>query len=147
MSDNAAHIAATLGHLLNREVRQRIYAHLTANLGETVSQATYPLLSALERFGPMTAAELGAAIGLDRSVVSRHANALQQAGLIERSPDPRDRRWRQLALTQTGSDTVAVMRQRLVARIDTFLSTLPPGQADQFCAVFDNFVHRGLFPH
>ncbi|WP_230845059.1 MarR family winged helix-turn-helix transcriptional regulator [Cutibacterium modestum] len=63
------------------------------------------LLSGLERRGPSTAAELGAMIDIDRSVISRHASILEQAGPLARSPDERDRRWTALSLTEKKSES------------------------------------------
>jgi MarR family len=55
---------------------------------------------------------------IDRSVASRHAARLAQAGLIERLPNPADRRPRILSLTGADRQAVRQMRQRLAAALD-----------------------------
>jgi DNA-binding MarR family transcriptional regulator len=51
-------------------------------------------------------ATLAAQLGLDRTVTTYLLDELVDAGLVERRPDPSDRRARLIALTDTGMDTV-----------------------------------------
>lgn len=145
MSSHGDTVAAAIGTLLRRDVRQRIYAQLTEGLGDAVNESTYPVLSGLERFGASTAAELSTAVGLDRSVVSRHANILERAELLKRVPDERDRRWIALILTDRGQETVAVMRERLNSLIEAFLDEWPDEQAAVFATILTAFTENGPF--
>lgn len=145
MSSHGETVAAAIGTLLRRDVRQRIYAQLTEGLGEAVSESTYPVLSGLERFGASTAAELSTAVGLDRSVVSRHANILEQAELLKRVPDERDRRWTALVLTDAGREAVTVMRERLNGLIEEFLNQWPDEQTASFARILTAFTENGPF--
>lgn len=138
-------IAETLGHLLQRSTRARLYGRLTAGLDDALDEATYPVISALARVGPQSAARLAAGIGLDRSVVSRHATRLERAGLIERLPDPSDQRATLLSLTDRGRQAVQEMRRRLAASFDEYLGTWPPGEAQQFAASLARFTEDGPF--
>jgi hypothetical protein len=49
-------VADALGRILRRSSRSRLYGELTADLGPAVDEATYPVLSGLGRFGPLSAA-------------------------------------------------------------------------------------------
>jgi DNA-binding MarR family transcriptional regulator len=100
----------------------RLYARLTAGLDGALDETTCPVASGLDRLGPATAARLAADIGLDRSVVSRHATRLERAGLLERQPDPSGQRGTLLALTARGRALVARMRARLAAALDERLA-------------------------
>lgn len=145
MSNSGEQVADALGTLLQRDIRQRIYARLTEGLGDGVNESTYPVLSGLDRCGPSTAKELADAVGLDRSVVSRHASTLEMAGLVARGTDPRDARWTQLSLTSEGQQTVAVMRSRLTVLLDDFLSGWPSDAREQFAAMLTALAQTGPF--
>jgi DNA-binding MarR family transcriptional regulator len=145
MTTPGAEIADSLGILLRRSSRAHLYVRLTAGLGDALDEATYPVISALDRYGPRSAAQLAEDIGLDRSVVSRHASRLAAAGLIERLPDPSDRRAVLLTLTGAGRRAVDQMRQRLAGVLDEYLARWPPGQAEQFAASLRRFIDESPF--
>lgn len=145
MSNPSEQVADALGLLLRRDVRQRVYGRLTDGLGEGVNEATYLVLSGLDRCGPSTAKELADALGLDRSVVSRHASTLEAAGIVARDTDPRDARWTRLSLTTGGRKTVMVMRSRLTVLLDDFLGEWPPAAREQFAAMLTALTQSGPF--
>ncbi|WP_344586775.1 MarR family winged helix-turn-helix transcriptional regulator [Actinomadura vinacea] len=62
----------------------------------------YRLLAALAEFGPASQAELGRRTGVDRSDVVAALNELAGKKLIERSPDPTDRRRNIITITPEG---------------------------------------------
>lgn len=138
-------VAEVLGLLLKRGTRARIYGELTRDLDPAIDEATYPVISGLARLGPRSAAQLAVELDLDRSVVSRHASRLEQAGLLGRLPDPTDSRATRLELTSRGTRHVKVMRQRLSAILDAYLDTWPPEEAAGFAASFRRFVQDGPF--
>ncbi|MCQ9388526.1 MarR family transcriptional regulator [Brevibacterium sp. 50QC2O2] len=145
MRTHGEQVAEALGVILQRDVRRRMYTQLTEGLGEGVNESTYPVLSGLARSGPATAKELAGTVGLDRSVVSRHATALETAGLITRGTDPRDVRWTQLSLSTAGEEAVAVMRSRLTRLMDEFLEHWPADAQEQFATMMSAFTQIGPF--
>jgi len=62
----------------------------------------YALLAALAESGPTSQAELGRRIGLDRSDVTASVNLMEGHGMLERVPDPADRRRNLVSLTDAG---------------------------------------------
>lgn len=140
-----ADVADAIAELLRRRTREGVYAELTEGLGPEVDVSTYPVLSALGRFGPRSAAALSAEIGLDRSVTSRHATRLERAGLIRRSPDPADARATLLTLTTRGQQAIEVMRDRLARRFDEHLAAWPEAEAKAFAAALSRFVREEPF--
>ena len=62
----------------------------------------YSLLASLSEFGPASQADLGRRTGIDPSDMVAVAGALAQAGLIERTPDPADRRRNVVRVTDAG---------------------------------------------
>ncbi|MFE0028412.1 MarR family winged helix-turn-helix transcriptional regulator [Amycolatopsis sp. NPDC059021] len=146
MANEIGHeIADALGELLKRGFRATVYEALTENLGEGIDEVTYPVLSGLARTGPRSAADLAADVGLDRSGVSRRASRLEQAGLVRREQDPADGRAVLLTLTEQGTHTVAVMRQRLAAQIEASLRSWPKEEARSFARNLRRFIDDGPF--
>jgi DNA-binding MarR family transcriptional regulator len=151
----AAVIAAAFGPLLLRQTRAQLYGRMTQGVAG-VDEATYPVLSGLARSGSTTASRLAEQIGLDRTVTTRHATRLEQAGLIARTSDPADARATVLTLTLQGRRAVTTMRTRLQQNIDEALSDWSPEEAERFARdlrrlvtaliappVADETVHRG----
>ncbi|MFI8342223.1 MarR family winged helix-turn-helix transcriptional regulator [Streptomyces sp. NPDC085639] len=138
-------IADALGILLKRTTRTHLHKQLTEDMGEAVDELTYPVLSALARTGPRSAADLAQVAGIDRSGVTRRASRLEAAGLIRREPDPTDRRAHLLVLTDQGQQVVAELRTRLAARITASLASWPPGEAETFSRHLRRFMNEGPF--
>lgn len=146
MQNEVGHeIADALGLLLRRTTRAQLYKVLTAGMGEAVDELTYPVLSALARTGPRSAADLAPDAGLDRSGVTRRASRLEEAGLVRREPDPSDRRAALLVLTERGERTVEELRRRLATHITESLSSWPPGEAQTFARCLRRFIAEGPF--
>lgn len=144
-TDTGHEIADALGVLLRRTTRTQLHKELTRDLGEAVDELTYPVLSALARTGPRSAADLAPDAGVDRSGVTRRASRLEAAGLVRREPDPADRRAHLLVLTERGERTVAELRTRLAAHIMASLSSWPPGEAETFARHLRRFTSDGPF--
>lgn len=62
----------------------------------------YIVLSALHKTPGLTQIELGRALGLDKTTLMSQLDRLEGAGLVERRPDPRDRRARIPVITDEG---------------------------------------------
>ncbi|MFE1175724.1 MarR family winged helix-turn-helix transcriptional regulator [Streptomyces sp. NPDC058773] len=146
MKDDVGHeIADALGILLRRTTRTQLHQRLTEGMGEGVDELTYPVLSALARTGPRSAADLAPDVGVDRSGVTRRASRLEAAGLVRRAADPADRRAHLLVLTTQGESAVAELRTRLAAHIMASLSSWPPGEAEAFARQLRRFTVEGPF--
>ncbi|MFE6050438.1 MarR family winged helix-turn-helix transcriptional regulator [Kitasatospora sp. NPDC056446] len=133
-------IADALGLLLRRTTRTRLHRRLTEGMGRELDELTYPVLSALARTGPRSAADLAPEVGLDRSGVTRRASRLEAAGLVRREPDPADRRAQLLVLTGPGRQAVAELRERLAAHITAGLADWPAGEAEAFARQLRRFT-------
>jgi DNA-binding MarR family transcriptional regulator len=83
-------------------LRELIAAEEPVLAAHGVSMWGYVVLSALDRSSMRTQAALAAAIGADKTRIIRDLDELQERGLIERMPDPDDRRVRLLAITYAG---------------------------------------------
>jgi len=102
--------------VLVRRIR-RLIAERARMVHPDLSPVAYSMLMALNDSGPRRASDLVDLFSIDKGAVSRQVGALLDLGLIERSPDPEDRRAAILAITEEGSrrlSTIADMRRREV---------------------------------
>lgn len=99
--DGVLHALMSIG----RQLRQPV-------TGDTLESGNFWLLKNLHTNGSMRVTDLAGCANLDISTVSRHVAQLQRAGLIERTPDPDDRRAQRVVLTQVGEDTLRTAYER-----------------------------------
>jgi len=125
----ARDLEQALGQLLLRRNRSTLYNAALESAPPGVDRQTYPVLSGLARLGPQSAARLADEVGIDRSGASRYADRLEAAGLLERSPDPRDRRATLLNLTPKGRAAVTGLRDALARHLADRIADWPDGQA------------------
>lgn len=69
------------------------------------------LIRAIEQSGPLHAGRVAELLGLDKSIVSRQAAALAEAGLLERRHDSADRRAVYLDLTPEARERLGAIRR------------------------------------
>ena len=86
--------------------------HRRTDIHDKLDRAEYLLLRTLDEAGAMNINALAALLGLDPSTAGRQVSALQRAGLIERTPDPADRRCSVITPTEEGLDRMRHVRQR-----------------------------------
>jgi DNA-binding MarR family transcriptional regulator len=73
-------------------------------------------------------------LGVDRTVMTYLLDNLEQAGLIERRPDPADRRARRILATERGAELLATLDDRLRAAEAELLAPLDAGARETFRA-------------
>ena len=103
--------------VLVRRIR-RVIAERARMVHPDLSPVAYSMLMALNDSGPRRASDLVDLFSIDKGAVSRQVSALLDLGLIERSPDPEDRRAAILAITDEGTErleTISAMRLREVS--------------------------------
>jgi DNA-binding MarR family transcriptional regulator len=76
--------------------------HRRTDIHDSLDRAEYLLLRALDEAGPMKINALAARLGLDPSTAGRQVAVLQKTGLVERTPDPADRRCSVVSPTEEG---------------------------------------------
>ncbi|MFC3505256.1 MarR family winged helix-turn-helix transcriptional regulator [Micromonospora krabiensis] len=87
------------------------------------------------------ARELAARTRLDPSTVSRAVAALVSHGLVERRPDPTDKRASFLAVTPAGRAALADTYGWYGEVLDKALACWAPGEVAAFAAALDRFTH------
>lgn len=101
LSDQLTRAFITMGRFINQDE------------GE-ISRPDYVVLVRLAARDCTRSRDLAAAEGLDPSTMSRRIASLAERGLVQRAPDPADRRAQVLALTETGHRAVTDERARRV---------------------------------
>jgi DNA-binding MarR family transcriptional regulator len=128
VSDERPDLAAMLHPLL----RALIAAEMPVLAEHDVSMWGYAVLTALDDTPVRTQAALAEAIGADKSRIIGTLDELQQAGLIDRTPDPNDRRVRLLSITLKGRRVRSAVRKGIRAAEDRLLATLPAADRETF---------------
>lgn len=84
----------------------------------------YQVLAAATRGDPGSQLALAQHLGVDRTVMTYLLDDLEQAGLIERRPDPADRRARRIVATPPGRELLSDLDRRLQAAEQQVLAGL-----------------------
>ncbi|MCP3802607.1 MarR family transcriptional regulator [Allokutzneria sp. A3M-2-11 16] len=91
----------------------------------------YRVLATLEEFGPASQATVGRHAGIHLSDVVAALNELAEQGLVERSPDPEDRRRNVVTITATGRRQLKKLDKRLAKAQEELLAPLSPDEREQ----------------
>src|ERR671929_457995 len=94
------------GHL--RLVVARTARRLRQEAGADLSPSLVSALSSIDRHGPLTPSELAAHERVQRPTATRVLARLEDAGLVDRAPDPADRR---SSLISASADGRALLRR------------------------------------
>ncbi|MDP9869937.1 MULTISPECIES: MarR family winged helix-turn-helix transcriptional regulator [Streptosporangium] len=121
-----------LAAMLHPLVQSLIAAEQPVLAAHGISMWAYAVLAALEDNAVRTQAALAEAIGADKTRIISTLDRLQEAGLITRDPDPRDRRARVLAITARGGEVCRSVRAGIQANEDRLLARLPEGERESF---------------
>ena len=105
-------------HLAHRAVAQRELGSIGLGVKE------FGALSVLVEEGPLTQQRLGERQGVDRTTMVAVVDALERAGLLERSRDPDDRRAYALAATAGGRRVLREATAALQRAEQEFLAPL-----------------------
>ena len=96
--------------VLVRRLR-RVIAERAKMVHPDLSPVAYSMLMALYDSGPRRASDLVDQFSIDKGAVSRQVQALLELDLIERTPDPEDRRAAILAITDEGRRRLQTIMQ------------------------------------
>ncbi|HET6951722.1 MAG TPA: MarR family transcriptional regulator [Acidimicrobiales bacterium] len=100
----------------------------------------YSLLAALDETGPASQAELSRRTTIDRSDMVATINELAAGGLVERTPDPDDRRRNVVTITPAGRRQLGKLDRLIAAAQDELLAPLSPGERRQLVDLLARIV-------
>ena len=101
-----------------RLVIARTARRLRQQAGEELSPSQAAALATIDRYGPLTPSELAARERIQRPTATRVIARLEEAGLLDRTSDPDDRRSCLVGLAPEGRR----LRARVRTRKDAYLS-------------------------
>lgn len=102
----------------------------------------YRLLATLAEVGPASQAELGRRTGIDRSDVVAALNELADQRLIERSPDPADRRRNIITLTPEADRRLAELDGVLAQVQEELCAPLSPAEREELVRLLTRIVEH-----
>ena len=89
--------------------------------------------------GPSTLSELAQDMGTDAPATTVLINALEQRGLVKRSPHPTDRRAKEVSLTAAGRRMVRVV-ETITDRPPAALEGLPASELERLRSTLEKLV-------
>ena len=107
-----------------RLVIARTARRLRQEAGEELSPSQVAALATIDRHGPLTPSELAGRERVQRPTATRVIARLEEAGLVDRTQDPADRRSFVVALTPSGRELLARVRSRKDAYLSRRLRDL-----------------------
>jgi DNA-binding MarR family transcriptional regulator len=114
------HDAATVAHDLRLAVgrlARRLRQLYAQHPGDQLSFTELAVMSRLHRDGPATASQLANGERVTAQAVGAAIGALHQRGLVQRAPDPGDRRKTIVSLTDPGRSAFTVRQQAVIDRM------------------------------
>jgi DNA-binding MarR family transcriptional regulator len=92
----------------------------------------YLVLTAVARIRPGSQLALAQQLGVDKTVMTYLLDELEAAGLVERRPDPADRRARHVLITERGTGSLTEFAARLRTAEEKLLAPLASDEATAF---------------
>src|SRR4051794_36593550 len=121
------------------------HAHRLVTDGFSSVQARgyhYRLLATLEELGPASQAALGRRSGIHLSDMVATINELADRELVERAPDPSDRRRNIISLTGAGRRQLRWLEKRLAECQDELLAPLSLEERQRFTELLSRLLHH-----
>ena len=134
---------AVLGRL--SEAAERVMRdHLDPLFADAGLQSgEFDVLATLRRSGApsmLSPTRLYEAAMISSGGMTARLDRLERAGLIERRPDPNDRRGKLIALTQKGRDVIDATITRHVANEQRLLAALTPAEQEKLNALLKKLI-------
>lgn len=123
-----------VGHLLRR-AHQRESAIFQDNMGDAATPTQFAALAMLTERGPLSQNHLGRLIAMDPATIQGVVQRLGERKLVDRVPDPVDKRRFLVRLTRRGVEAYEAMEDRARAVTRETLSPLEPDEQAQFIAL------------
>ena len=122
-------------------------SHAQRLVGEAFSSVQargyhYRLLRTLVEFGPASQADLGRRSGIHLSDMVAAINELADRKLVERAPDPADRRRNIISLTAAGKRQLRRLEKRLAEAQDELLAPLSPEERQRLTDLLSRLLNH-----
>lgn len=120
-------------------------ARMTARHMPLTARSDFAVLAALEEYGPLSQADLGRRLGLDRNDISGIVTRLASGGYVDRRADPASRRRNVVTLTVSGKQYLDEIQRHADAAQDELLAGLEPAERRQLNELLAKLLssHKG----
>lgn len=135
-------VEADLGWALFAVMRSYRQATDTVLAGLPGGPRGYQVLTASQRGESSSQLALAQQLGVDRTVMTYLIDDLERAGLVERRPDPADRRTRRVTVTPAGAASLCDAQRQLRRAEDELLEPLQPAERDALRAMLHRLATR-----
>ena len=129
-----------------RLVIARTARRLRQEAGEELSPSQAAALATIDRHGPVTPSELAVRERIQRPTATRVIARLEEAGLVDRTADPEDRRSCVVGLTPAGRALLVRVRMRKDAYLSRRLRDLDADERaalDRAAAILERVLEEG----
>lgn len=130
MEDNIGSMIAQVARLMRRSFDER-----ARSIGVTRPQ--WQVLSLLVRHEGINQGGLAEILEVEPITLGRMIDRLQEAAVVERRPDPADRRAWRLFLTEKGNQLVSQLRPLALETLETALDGVAESHRDEMMAALD----------
>jgi DNA-binding MarR family transcriptional regulator len=126
-----------IGYLITRARRHDLVKTVAA---VPLDRAAVMVLQQLAEAGPVRSGELAARLEVEAPHVTRQVQKLQQAGYVDRAPDPDDRRAHLIQLTPAGRAASDRIREAGTSGMQAALAHWPPQEQHQLATLLHRMV-------
>jgi DNA-binding MarR family transcriptional regulator len=130
MDDNIGSMIAQVARLMRRSFDER-----ARSIGVTRPQ--WQVLTLLARHEGINQGGLAELLEVEPITLGRMIDRLQEAAIVERRPDPADRRAWRLFLTDKGNQLIDHMRPLALETLETALDGVDPAHRDEMLVALD----------
>ncbi|WP_428641762.1 MarR family winged helix-turn-helix transcriptional regulator [Roseibium sp.] len=130
---------------LIRPVHRRLARAVEAKLeGSGITVGMRAVMEVLEEAGPLSVPDIGRTMFLARQQIQLIVNALEEAGFLERRPNPAHKRSPLFALTDEGRTTFGEIRARENEEMDAVCKLFADADLEAvqrvLCSILDHFA-------
>jgi DNA-binding MarR family transcriptional regulator len=123
-----------------------VSARSLASVEEALTLPQFRMLVVLESRGAMNISRLGEHLDVIPSTAMRMVDRLVVAGMLDREPNPANRREIFVSLTQTGRQVVHEVTERRRTEIARIVGAMPSAQRDRLVEALEAFTEAGGEP-
>lgn len=133
-------IDAAIDALFRLATSRRVHAEFQRRSAMALTATEWELLRRVDDLGPISVSHAAGLIGRSVPVASRALGAMERGGLVERQPDPSDRRVTMCVTSAKGADARVQFHQTMLDEIGAAIVQWSREEQLAFAGLLDRFV-------